>query len=554
MNIKTNLTIAVLGFAFILAQSLAQAQIGSLSTRSNVGTGDDVAVNVFVIQGTGTATVVVRALGPSLDGTLPDPLQDPTLVLNDASGNIVASNDNWRETQEEEIIDSGLAPSSDLESAIVATLPPGSYVATERGNNSTTGMGLNEVYDISPAGGSATITTFGARGRVDAGAPLTTAVEFLSEQQLLVRTLGPSLGAGSLPDPTLSVFDSMGNTITQNDDWMDGPNAFQIQAMGLEPSNLSESAEIVTIPAGTYTYVSDGKNGASGLVYSQGFDTAALGPGLPPIPPTPVPGSSPAPQKLLNISTRLSVQTDDNVLIGGFIVGGTEPKQVLVRGIGPSLGAFGISDALADPILELNKADGTVVTNDNWQDTQESDIPAGLQPSDPLESAILATLEPGNYTAILRGKNNGTGVGLVEAYDLDQAANSTFANISTRGFINTGDNVMIGGFIVDGGDTGEMATIAVRAIGPSLTAFGVAGALQDPTLELHNGDGTTVAENDDWQDGPDSEEFMTNGLAPTEDAESALLATLPPGAYTAIVRGVGDTTGVGLVEAYNVTP
>ncbi|MGI8957287.1 MAG: hypothetical protein ACR2II_10295 [Chthoniobacterales bacterium] len=255
-------------------------------------------------------------------------------------------------------------------------------------------------------------------------------------------------------------------------------------------------------------------------------------------------------QQLLNISTRLNVLTGDNVLIGGFIITGTAPKEVIVRAIGPSLGALGIANPLADPTLELHAPDGTVISNDNWKETQQAEIEAaGFAPGNDLESAILATLEPGAYSAIVRGANGGTGVGLVEAYDLAPTA-GTLANISTRGFVNTGDDVMIGGFIIGGGGASE-ATVLARGIGPSLTDFGVAGALQNPTLELHNGDGDTVAENDDWKDTQQTE-IEATGLSPGDDRESAILSTLPPGAYTAILRGSLDTIGVGLVEVYNL--
>ncbi len=257
------------------------------------------------------------------------------------------------------------------------------------------------------------------------------------------------------------------------------------------------------------------------------------------------------PSNLLNISTRLNVQAGDNVLIGGFIITGNDPKKVLVRGIGPSLGTFGVLNPLSNPTLELHNPDGSVVTNDNWSDTQQSEISAsGLAPTNDLESAIIATLEPGTYTAILSGKNGGTGVGLVEAYDLDQAVDSQLGNISTRGFVQAGDNVMIGGLIVAGGGEGN-STVVVRAIGPSLGAFGVANPLQDPTLELHDGSGAIVAFDDNWQDLQEAE-ITADQLAPSDDRESAIEATLSPGAYTAIVRGAGDTTGVGLVEAYNI--
>jgi hypothetical protein len=252
---------------------------------------------------------------------------------------------------------------------------------------------------------------------------------------------------------------------------------------------------------------------------------------------------------LLNISTRLDVQTGDNVLIGGFIITGTQPKQVIVRAIGPSLGKLGVAGAMADTVLELHKSDGTIVINDNWRDNQEAEIIAStVPPSNDFESAIVATLDPGAYTAIVSGKNGGTGIALVEAYDLDQTVDSQLANISTRGFVETGDNVMIGGFIVGGG-TGS---VALRAIGPSLTESGVADALADPFLELHDGNGAAVASNDNWQDSADKQVFIDNGIAPTSDKESIILGTLAPGAYTAIVSGVGEGTGVGLVEAYNL--
>ena len=167
-----------------------------------------------------------------------------------------------------------------------------------------------------------------------------------------------------------------------------------------------------------------------------------------------------------------------------------------------------------------------------------------------MESAILRTLAPGNYTAILRGKNNLVGIGVVEAYDLDQAANSKLANIATRGFVDTNDNVMIGGLIV-GGHNGSGARVLVRASGPSLTAFGVSGALADPTLELRDGNGSKIAINDNWKDGQQTA-IQATTLAPTDDRESAVLITLPAGNYTAIVRGRDNTTGVALVEVYNV--
>jgi hypothetical protein len=206
---------------------------------------------------------------------------------------------------------------------------------------------------------------------------------------------------------------------------------------------------------------------------------------------------------------------------------------------------------LADPILELHESDDTVVTNDNWKGTQEAEIEAtGLQPSNDLESAIVATLDPGPYTAIVSGKNSGTGIALVEAYDLDQTLGPILANISTRGFVDTGDNVMIGGFIVGPTGSGDL-NVLIRAIGPSLTDFGIDNPLLDPLLELHDSNGATLTTNDNWKDSQQAE-IEATGLAPTNNSESAILQTLAPGGYTAIVRGVEDTTGVGLVEVYNL--
>ncbi len=272
--------------------------------------------------------------------------------------------------------------------------------------------------------------------------------------------------------------------------------------------------------------------------------------------PTPTPSPSPTPVPTVtflgNISTRLDVETGDNVMIGGFIVTGTQPKKVIVRGIGPSLGTLGVAGALADPVLELHEPDGTVVTNDNWKDTQEAEIMATtLAPSNELESAIVETLNPGAYTAIVSGKNGGTGIGLVEAYDLDSTVDSKLANISTRGLVQTGDNVMIGGFIVLGPNP---QNVIVRAIGPSLAST-VAGALADPMLELHDSNGTVLASNDNWRDTQEAQ-ITATGLAPANNAESAIVMTLPSSltgiGYTAIVTGVNGTTGVALVDVYTL--
>lgn len=315
--------------------------------------------------------------------------------------------------------------------------------------------------------------------------------------------------------------------------------------------NLGSTFSFTFTNPGTFNYycLPHGADGMSGVVIVAGATPTPT--------PTPTPSPTPTPDpnidaQPLNISTRMQVLTEDRVLIGGFIITGNDPKEVVLRAIGPSLAAFGIADPLADPVLELRAADGSLITmNDNWKDTQQSEIEAsGFMPSNDLESVILRTLDPASYTAIVSGKNGGTGVGLVEGYDLDTTADSQLANISTRGFVDTGSNVMIGGFILGGG--GGSATVVIRAVGPSLTQFGVADALADPTLELRNGDGTLVQDNDNWNDTENKTELVATGLQPGDDLESAIFASLPAGAYTAIVAGKNGTAGVGLVEVYRL--
>jgi hypothetical protein len=251
----------------------------------------------------------------------------------------------------------------------------------------------------------------------------------------------------------------------------------------------------------------------------------------------------------MNLSTRMRVQTGDNVGIGGFIITGTAPKRVIVRAVAPSLGVPG---SLADPVLELNGPAGFVtITNDNWRDdpVQEAAIIAtGIPPTNNLESAIVVTLNPGPYTAIVRGKNNTSGVGLIEAYDLSQAALAKLANISTRALVGTGNDVVIAGFIL--GSNNGNDRIVVRGIGPSLT--GVPGALPDPTLELRGGNGVLLASDNDWQDDPaQAAELIAAGLAPPNPRESAIAIPLPPGPYTAVLAGRNNGTGIGLVEVYD---
>lgn len=249
-----------------------------------------------------------------------------------------------------------------------------------------------------------------------------------------------------------------------------------------------------------------------------------------------------------NISTRLAVGTGSNVLIAGFIINGSQPKKVIVRGLGPTLPVLA---HLADPVLELHDSSGALTAaTDNWRDTQEAELKATtIPPGNDYDSAIVKVLAPGAYTAILAGKGATTGVGIVEVYDLDGSVDSKLANIATRGFVDTGDNVLIGGAIIVGSGT---TTVLYRAIGPSLVAFGVSNALQDPTLELHDGHGATVATNDNWQESPDAADIEATTIAPSDPKEAAILRKLSAGAYTAIVRGKDNTAGVGLIEAYQI--
>jgi hypothetical protein len=271
-----------------------------------------------------------------------------------------------------------------------------------------------------------------------------------------------------------------------------------------------------------------------------------------------------------DISTRAFVQTGDNVMIGGFIVQGTTPKKVIIRAIGPELGQYGVPNQMADPTLELHDGSGALIaSNDNWQTTviggiitnnQVGDIQNSLHaPGDARESAIIADLSAGNYTAIVRGVNSTTGVALVEVYDLSSGTNSVLGNISTRAFVQTGDNVMIGGFIVQGTTPKR---VIIRAIGPELGQYGLPNPLADPTLELHDGTTALIASNDNWQhtiiggiiSADQVGDIINSGRAPKDARESAMVVTLPPGNYTAIVRGLNNTSGVGLVEVYDLNP
>ena len=260
------------------------------------------------------------------------------------------------------------------------------------------------------------------------------------------------------------------------------------------------------------------------------------------------PGAQP---QLLNISTRLRVGGGQPVGIGGFIVTGTAPKKVIVRAIGPSLGASGLANVVADPVLELHGGaqDQLIATNDDWKnDPAAAELESiGMMPADDREAATVLTLAPGHYTAVIAGKDGSAGTALVEMYDVDPVADSQFGNVSTLGFVGTGDDALVGGFVVGGPGS---AKVVVRAIGPSLTSSGVRSAIEDPTVAVHDSNGN-VTGNDDWQTAANAGSVPV-ALQPPDARESAIEMSLVPGSYTAIVRGKGNATGVALVEAFNL--
>lgn len=266
-----------------------------------------------------------------------------------------------------------------------------------------------------------------------------------------------------------------------------------------------------------------------------------------------------ASQTLGNLSTRVAVGGGDAAMIGGFIVDGPTPKKILVRGVGPSLSRTGMTGVVNDPQLTMFDSTGAAfVFNDNWETTgpiepnpQRSEIEArGLAPLDPREPAVVMTLEPGAYTAKITDRYGGAGIALVEIYDVSAHSDSILANVSTRGFVRVGDRVMIGGSILVG-DPHSGGKLLVRAIGPSLVAAGIAAPLADPVLQVYDGNGVSLAANDNWAD-TQKAQISATGLMPAHALESAVLVTRPPGPLTAVVRGSHDTVGVGLIEIYDL--
>ena len=336
----------------------------------------------------------------------------------------------------------------------------------------------------------------------------------------------------------------------------------------LEPG---QSFSFTFCVAGTYR-IEDARSNARATISVLGDAGASPSPSPSPSPgssPSPTPGSSPSPSpgvspspspspspatQPVNISTRLRVGGGESVMIGGFIVTGDDAKRVIIRGLGPSLSQSGVTGTIDDPILRLFGPTGfEIAVNDNWRDTQQPEVEASsIPPQNERESAIVATLVPAAYTASLAEANGGSGVGLVEVYDLNSGAPARLANISTRGSVQVQDNVMIGGFSLGGSSTNPVRVV-VRAIGPSLTAAGVNNALSNPTLRLFDNNGQSVAFNDNWRDDPNqAAQLQALNIAPGNELESAIVTTLPPGLYTAVVAGHNGGVGIGLIEIYAV--
>jgi len=529
----------------------APANLVNISTRMQVGTGSNVMIGGFIITGTANKDVAVRGIGPTLGGFgVTGFLVDPTLELHNSSGATLMVNDDWQDNPAQAALLSaaGLALQNPKESGIAATLAPGAYTAIVAGKNGTSGVGLVEVYDTNHAADSQ-LANISTRGFVDTGENVMIGGFILGNGsgsgRVLIRAIGPSLSMivpGALADPTLELHDNNGGIIATNDDWKSTQQA-EIEATGIPPTDDRESAILQTLAPGGFTAIVRGKNNTTGVAVVEAY---RLG-GVPTPTPTPAPTATPGatPEGFVNLSSREMVGTGDAITVNAFIVTGSAAKQVLVRGLGPSLTAAGIPNVLADPTLELRSTGGVIASNDNWRDTQQAAIIAtGLAPTNDLESAILATLNPGSYTSVLRGKNGTTGNALNELYDLSPSSSALTA-VGTRAGVGSSEVLVSGIIIVVGGDA------LVRVLGPSLSSAGVSGTLQDPTLQLFNSQGTTIASNDNWRSTQQAAIIQT-GLAPSDDREAALIATLGPGSFTAIASGVSSTIGIGYVQFYTL--
>ena len=542
------------------ATPIPSTSLLNISTRQRVLNGDNALIGGFIVTGNGPKRVIVRAIGPSLTSLgVPGALTDPVLELHGPGGFSPITNDNWRDTQEAEIEATGLAPSNNLESAIVAMLLPGAYTAVVSGKNGGIGVGLVEAYDLDSAA-AAHLANISTRGFVDTGDNVMIGGFILGNgsgnARVLIRAIGPSLIAAGVPnalaDPILELHNSNGDIIAANDDWKDTQQA-EIEATGIPPSDDRESAVVRTFVPGAYTSIVRGKNSTTGVALVEAYQLGGTATSTPtPTPtatmsPSPTPSPTPSVANFATLSSRAFEGTGDNVMINAFIISGPVPKRVIVRGIGPSLANVGIPNPLANPVIELHGPTGFItIINDNWRSDQEAEIIAtGLAPTNNLESAIVATLNPGSYTVILLGVNNGTGVALNEMYDLSPSASSSLSAVGTRAHISTGGDILISGIIMP-----QSSNVVIRGLGPSLP---LAGVLADPTLELRDSNGTLIRADDNWQDDPvQAAMIIAAGLAPTNPLESAIAANLAPGSYVGLAAGLNNGTGIGKIEFYTV--
>ncbi|MDQ6654651.1 MAG: CAP domain-containing protein [Verrucomicrobiota bacterium] len=396
--------------------------------------------------------------------------------------------------------------------------------------------GTNRIGNNAAVGPQLVAQDFGSRGDLD---PFITGVVYQDRNGNGRYDAGEGIGG-----VTVNVANGLYYAVTS------ASGGYSVPIFNVGPQNVTFSGGGVPTAQRSVTVLPDTN-------LKLDYVTAATAPTPTPAPnatPTPAPTVAPPVTTTLgNISTRCRVGVDNDVMIGGFIIRGAGQKRLLIRAVGPSLAQYGVPDVLLNPSLRLvDSQQRDVAANDDWGTNANAAeiVAANLQPGNPRESALLVSVPEGSYTAIVSGVGRTTGAALVEVYDLDPTATAQLQNISTRAVVGANDNVMIGGIVVSG--TGQQK-VAVRAIGPVLTQFGIAGALANPTLRVvtPNGD-TVIATNDDWASGPSAAELTARNLAPTQPAESAVIATLAPGGYTAIVSGVGNTTGVGLVEAYKI--
>jgi hypothetical protein len=377
-----------------------------------------------------------------------------------------------------------------------------------------------------------TVSTMGTAVELRLGKPVSTVSALPGENTAFAPVLGQTVGSSPIFGPSSG---GVVRNLSAKTNVITGIVSAQIRFAGTVVVNGTALNQFV-LRVFTVTQFSDilvraWSNDANGAVWDF-YQISAL---------RPISGI------VANLSARAQVLTGNNVEIAGFIIGGTGNRQVLIRGLGPSLAGGGLTGVLGDPVLSLYDSTGALITsNNNWKDTDPANIEAtGLQPTDDLESAILRDLSPGAYTAVLEGNGGGTGIGLAEVYSI--SGPGQLSNLSARASVGTGPNVLIGGLNAQSTSGGPQ--VLIRAIGPSLTQYGVQGAMQDPVLEFYDSNGALITSNDNWRASQQTD-IQATGLAPTDDRESAILTNLVPGAFTAVVTGSGGTTGVASLEVY----